>query len=107
MANLLVITVQDHLTEHVGGYGALMKSTIVKRSVVISGHYTSVSLEDVVWSDLKNIARSKQETLGELVEKIDRTRDNSNLSSAIRLFVLEHFRSKRQVHGSDTPVLNR
>ena len=96
MANLLVITVQDHLTEHLGGYGALMKSTIVKRSVVISGHYTSVSLEDVVWSDLKNIAHSKQETLGELVEKIDRTRDNSNLSSAIRLYVLEHF----QANGS-------
>jgi predicted DNA-binding ribbon-helix-helix protein len=75
-----------------------MKSTIVKRSVLIGKHHTSVSLEDAVWSDLKNIARSKQETLSELVEKIDRTRDNSNLSSAIRLFVLEHFRSKRQVH---------
>ena len=90
-----------------GAVGALMKSAVVKRSVVIGGHYTSVSLEDVVWRDLKNIAHSRQETLSELVEEIDRTRDNSNLSSAIRLFVLEHFRSKRQVHRSDAPVLNR
>jgi len=84
-----------------------MKSTIVKRSVVIGGHKTSVSLEDVFWSDLKNIAHSKQATLGELVERIDRKRDHSNLSSAIRLFVLEHFRNERQVNGSDAAILNR
>jgi len=73
--------------------GALMKSTIVKRSIVIGGHKTSVSLEDAFWSNLKNIAQTKQETLAKLVERIDQTRDQGNLSSAIRLYVLEHFRN--------------
>ena len=73
-----------------------MKSTIVKRSIVIGGHKTSVSLEDAFWSDLKNIARTKQETLTKLVETIDKTRDQNNLSSAIRLYVLEHFQTNRK-----------
>ena len=67
---------------------------LVERSIVIGGHKTSVSLEDAFWSDLKNIAHSKQETLSKLVETIDKTRDHSNLSSAIRLFVLKHFRNE-------------
>ena len=72
-----------------------MKSTIVKRSIVIGGHKTSVSLEDAFWSDLKNIAQTKQETLSKLVETIDQTRDQNNLSSAIRLYVLEHFQERK------------
>jgi predicted DNA-binding ribbon-helix-helix protein len=78
-----------------GALGALMKSTIVKRSIVIGGHKTSVSLEDAFWSDLKNIAQTKQETLSKLVETIDQTRDQNNLSSAIRLYVLEHFQERK------------
>jgi predicted DNA-binding ribbon-helix-helix protein len=66
-----------------------MKSLVVKRSVVIDGHKTSVSLEDAFWSDLKEIARAQEATLSELVGKIDEKRQG-NLSSAIRLFVLEH-----------------
>ena len=73
--------------------GALMKSSIVKRSIVIEGHKTSVSLEDAFWSDLKHIAQVQDATLGELVSKIDQTRDRGSLSSAIRLYVLEHFRN--------------
>jgi predicted DNA-binding ribbon-helix-helix protein len=73
-----------------------MKSPIVKRSIVIGGHKTSVSLEDAFWSDLKNIARARETTLGELISKIDETRENGNLSSAIRLFVLEHFRMRNR-----------
>ena len=73
--------------------GALMKSAIIKRSIVIDGHKTSVSLEDAFWDDLKEIAHAQQATLGTLVAKIDQTRGHSNLSSAIRLFVLEHFRT--------------
>ena len=71
-----------------------MKSSIAKRSVIIDGHKTSVSLEDAFWSDLKNIADAQQATLSGLVAEIDRTRKYSNLSSAIRLFVLEHFRNE-------------
>ena len=68
-----------------------MQSSVVKRSVVIDGHKTSVSLEDLFWTDLKTIAHAQQMTLSALVAKIDGTREQSNLSSAIRLFVLHHF----------------
>jgi predicted DNA-binding ribbon-helix-helix protein len=70
-----------------------MKSSVVKRSIVIDGHKTSVSLEDAFWDDLKEIANTQQATLSALVAKIDETRKHGNLSSAIRLFVLEYFRT--------------
>ena len=70
-----------------------MKSSVVKRSIRINGHKTSVSIEDAFWTDLKNIAHTQQTTLSELVTKIDQTREG-NLSSAIRLFVLDHFRNE-------------
>ncbi len=69
-----------------------MKSSIVKRSVVIRGHKTSVSLEEPFWTDLKEIAHAQHVTLSALVTQIDGTREQGNLSSAIRLFVLHHFR---------------
>lgn len=69
-----------------------MKSSVVKRSIVINGHKTSVSLEDSFWTELKNIAHTQRVTLSVLVNTIDGTRKHSNLSSAIRLFVLHHFR---------------
>ena len=72
-----------------------MKSSIIKRSIVIDGHKTSVSLEDPFWTELKNIAHTQQVTLAELVSKIEGTRAQSNLSSAIRLFVLHHFREDK------------
>ena len=74
-----------------------MKSSVVRRSVVIDGHKTSVSLEDPFWTDLKKIAHTQQVTLSELVTKIDGARAQSNLSSAIRLFVLHHFREDKQM----------
>jgi predicted DNA-binding ribbon-helix-helix protein len=70
-----------------------MKSQVVKRSIIIDGHQTSVSLEDAFWSDLKEIAHRQQATLSKLVTQIDHTRQQGNLSSAIRLFVLEHIRT--------------
>ena len=69
-----------------------MKSSIAKRSVVIGGHKTSVSLEEPFWTDLKQIAHAQHVTLSALVAQIDDTREQSNLSSAIRVFVLHHFR---------------
>ena len=71
-----------------------MKSSVVKRSIVIDGHKTSVSLEDPFWTELKKIAHTQQVTLSDLVSKIEGTREQSNLSSAIRLFVLHHFRNE-------------
>jgi len=76
-----------------GSSGALMKSSIVKRSVVIGGHKTSVSLEEPFWTDLKQIAHTEHVTLSELVTQIDTAREQSNLSSEIRVFVLRHSRS--------------
>lgn len=71
----------------------LMKSSIVKRSIVIDGHKTSVSLEDAFWSGLKEIAHAQCVTLSKMVAEIDETRQHSNLSSAIRLFVLDRMRA--------------
>jgi predicted DNA-binding ribbon-helix-helix protein len=68
-----------------GGVG--MKSAIVKRSVVVAGHKTSVSLEDAFWNCLKEIAGNRQTNLSDLVAVIDSQRQYGNLSSAIRLFV--------------------
>ena len=70
-----------------------MKSPVVKRSIVIAGHKTSVSLEDAFWVALKEIAAQRKATLSDLVASIDSTRAQGNLSSAIRLFVLDYFRS--------------
>ena len=71
-----------------------MKSPVVKRSIVIAGHKTSVSLEDAFWGSLKDIANSRNLTLSELVASIDTDRRQGNLSSAIRLFVLNHYRTQ-------------
>ena len=70
-----------------------MKSTVVKRSVVLAGHKTSVSLEDPFWEGLKEIAKAKRQSLSELVSGIDTDREHANLSSAIRLFVLNHYQA--------------
>jgi predicted DNA-binding ribbon-helix-helix protein len=70
-----------------------MKSLIVKRSVVIAGHKTSVSLEAPFWKALKEIAASRNMPLSNLVASVDREREHANLSSAIRLFVLEFCRT--------------
>ena len=70
-----------------------MKSPIVKRSIVIAGHKTSVSLEDAFWRGLKEIAYTQRATLSVLVGQIDKGRSQANLSSAIRLFVLDRLRT--------------
>ena len=75
-----------------------MKSPVIKRSIVIAGHKTSVSLEDAFWKSLKEIADSRDLTLSDLVASIDTDRHNGNLSSAIRLFVLDHYRTQLGDH---------
>jgi predicted DNA-binding ribbon-helix-helix protein len=71
-----------------------MKSPVVKRSIVIAGHKTSISLEDAFWKALKDIAIARRATLSDLVASIDQERQHGNLSSAIRLFVLDHYQAK-------------
>jgi predicted DNA-binding ribbon-helix-helix protein len=70
-----------------------MKSTVVKRAISIDGYKTSVSLEDSFWSGLKEIARARGATVSQTVKEIDKTRQQGNLSSAIRLFVLDQVRN--------------
>lgn len=69
-------------------------SDIVKRSIVVAGHKTSVSLEDAFWHALKDIAREKGQSLRSLVAEVDAGRHGGNLSSAVRLFVLDHYRRR-------------
>ena len=89
-----------------------MKSAVIKRSIVIAGHKTSVSLEDAFWSALKEIASNRHLTLSDLVATIDTERRHRNLSSAIRLFVLEFYKSKAFGEGTAheaarAPLLDR
>ncbi len=68
------------------------ESGIVKRSVAIAGHRTSVSLEAPFWEALKEIARRRGASLQQLIGEIDAGRGAQNLSSAIRVFVLREVR---------------
>ena len=79
-----------------------MKSPVVKHSVVIAGYKTSVSLEDAFWRGLKDIAGERDMTPSDLVAAIKSEWKHSNLSSAIRLFVLDHYR-RRSSAASDRP----
>ena len=71
-----------------------MQSTVAKRSITLNGQRTSVSLEDAFWKALRDIAHRRRMTLGELVETIDANRTEGNLSSAVRLFVLEVYKDQ-------------
>lgn len=65
-----------------------------KRSINIAGHATSISLEEPFWIVLKQLADEKNLSLNALVESVDKARENTNLSSALRLFVLAELQSR-------------
>ncbi len=69
-----------------------MKSIITKRSVVIDGHKTSVSLEEPFWNAVREITQARAMTVSALLHEIDSNRTCANLSSAVRVFVLNHMR---------------
>lgn len=71
-----------------------MKSAIVKRSVVIHGHKTSVSLEQPFWNIVRSMAADEQMTVSALLRRIDEARQHANLSSAVRVYVLEQVRAR-------------
>ncbi len=73
-----------------------MKSAITKRSVVIGGHKTSVSLEEPFWSAVREIAGAQHTTVSNLLRQIDLGRHNNNLSSAIRVYVLQSLRTQTE-----------
>ena len=80
-----------------------MKSLVISRSIKINGHKTSISVEEAFWSALKDIAHERGETLSHLVGSIDAKHQFANLSSAIRLFVLEYYRDQHERRISLVP----
>ena len=81
-------TAGDHVRAPVEGVSA-----VKKRSVLLAGHKTSLSLEEPFWRELKEIASAEKRSLNALLEIIDRQR-NTNLSSAARLYVLERLKAR-------------
>ena len=74
-----------------------LSAKVIKRSVNIAGHATSVSLEQPFWDELVRLAAERNIPLSQLIEDIDTARQ-TNLSSALRLYVLYHF-----ISGQKTP----
>ena len=70
----------------------MQKSVIIKRSVTVGGHKTSISLEAEFWNGLREIAALQNVTVTALLQKIDSERQSANLSSAVRIHVFEHYR---------------
>jgi predicted DNA-binding ribbon-helix-helix protein len=73
-----------------------MQTTVHKRSILINGRKTSVSLEDAFWQGLREVAQANDESVSTLASRIDKQRARNNLSSAIRVFVLDFYRSRVQ-----------
>jgi predicted DNA-binding ribbon-helix-helix protein len=65
-----------------------MKSLVIKRSIVIDGRRTSVTVEEAFWKGLHEIAHERDVGMNKLIANINRNRQFANLSSTIRLFVL-------------------
>ena len=84
-----------------------MKSSIKKRSVAIAGHKTSISLEHEFWNCVKGIAKERMMTVADLVGEIGAGR-TGNLSSALRVYVLEHYKAEASRHPTKSvPALQR
>ena len=77
-------------------------SPVVKRSINLARHKTSVSLENQFWEALGEIARKRNIPIAVLIEQIDNNRTGSNLSSSIRLFVLSYFKTVSRLSPSNT-----
>lgn len=70
----------------------LLSAKVVKRSVSISGHLTSISLEEPFWTELQSLAKAEDISLAKLIARIDKSR-SVNLSSALRLYVFHSLKS--------------
>jgi predicted DNA-binding ribbon-helix-helix protein len=80
----------DHFMERLGQQERLN----TKRSIKIYGHPTSVSLEDAFWNALKEIAATREVSVSDLIATLNKERQHANLSSVLRLFVLDHYRAQ-------------
>ena len=75
-------------------------SSLVIHNVVVAGHRTSVRLEPVMWEALQEIARRQETNINQLVTEIDRRRDSSSLTAAIRVYIVDFYRSAAAAQGS-------
>jgi predicted DNA-binding ribbon-helix-helix protein len=84
-----------------------MKSLIVKHSIVIKGRRTTIGIEEAFWRSLKQIARERRVTLTLLISTIEAERNTANLASALRLFVLDHYRevARQATQGPNWPLI--
>ncbi len=81
------------------------RTVITKHSLLIAGHPTSISLEDAFWQRLRHVAGARGTAPAALVAAIDAGRGEANLSSAIRVFLLEEaLDADAAPHGGDTPA---
>jgi predicted DNA-binding ribbon-helix-helix protein len=71
-----------------------MKSLILRHSITVDGQRTSISLEEAFWSALKHIAHERRESLQHLITSINTDRQSTNLSSVLRVFILEYYRDQ-------------
>ena len=78
-------------------------SSVIKRSVIRNGHKSSISLEDQFWDALREIANHEHMAISALVATIDHGRTTNNLSSAIRVFVLDPFRRNNHIRNKSEP----
>lgn len=76
--------------------GPRMKSRVMKRSTLVDGRKTSVTLEDEFWTALKEIATTQNVSIPQLISMIDSQGQNNNLSSAIRVYVFNYFKHGRK-----------
>jgi predicted DNA-binding ribbon-helix-helix protein len=81
--------------------GGTQKSRILKRSIIISGRNTSITLEDEFWE--REIAAQQETSMSALVSTVDTNRQHINLSSMIRLFVLDHYRAQADAGQVEAP----
>jgi predicted DNA-binding ribbon-helix-helix protein len=78
------------------------RSPVLKRSVIVDGRKTSVSLENEFWTALKEIAASRGMTISALIGTIKHQGDSANLSSALRLVIPAWFRNRAEAAASDS-----
>ena len=90
------------LTNVQGAGTAAPAARIRKHSVKLSGHSTSLSLEGVYWDALREVARELGLSMNRLIEQIDRER-SGNLSSAVRVFLLHHYRARALASSAEAP----
>jgi predicted DNA-binding ribbon-helix-helix protein len=81
------------------GSGEDDDARVVKRSLVVAGHRTSVSLEDAFWRRLRGIAAERGLSINALAAIVDASRGEANLSSALRVYVLEASSADREPVG--------